>query len=191
MSKPQFTIIDDSVLADAPQTTTNSLLVSSPDKIREAVAELFDSFILTKTHQHQTFGIYKAAVDSMSGHDQKFLVAIVPNDVRVPVGSSVYLKGLPWLSFQTRSTDNPNVEFAGFRLKPQPYKALIRKGSILYDKIKIGAELPDKHIYVPDHLPLSVEILLKRPEEYFAQEAYVVSAINMFRTSIILEQQHS
>jgi len=190
MSNAQFTIIDDSILSPPPSTTTDSLAMSSsPEKIREAVAELFEGFIMTKTHQHQALGIYKAAVDSMSGHDQKFLVAIVANDMRVPIGSSVYLKGLPWISFQTRSTDNASLEFAGLRMKAQPYKAMIRKGNILYDKIKIGAELPDKHIYIPDHLPIHVEILLKREDEYFAREAYVVSAINMFRTSIILEQQ--
>jgi hypothetical protein len=142
---------------------------------------------MTKTHQHQSFGIYKASVDSLSGNSQKYIAAIVPNDTKVPVGASVYLKGLPWISFQSRSTDQPLQEFAGFSLKPQMYSSMIAKGSPLYDKIKLAAEFETKHVYVPDHLPLNVEMILRQPDQTFATEAFLVSAINQFQTNVILD----
>lgn len=184
-----FTIIDDSALtASTPTTTVQDLKKGgSVQDVRDAMSELFEEFIMTKTHQHQTFGIYKASVDSLSGNSQKFIVAIVPNDIKVPVGASVYLKGLPWVSFQTRTTDQPLQEFAGFSLKPQMYSSMIKKGSLLYDKIKLAGEFETKHVYVPDHLPLHVEMILRQPDQTFASEAFLVSAINQFQTIVVLD----
>ena len=184
-----FTIIDDSALTSSEPTTTVQELKAggSVQEVRDAIAELFAEFIMTKTHQHQSFGIYKASVDSLSGNNQKYIAAIVPNDTKVPVGASVYLKGLPWISFQTRSTDQALQEFAGFSLKPQMYSSMIKKGSPLYDKIKIAGEFETKHVYVPDHLPLTVEMILKQPDQTFASEAFLVSAINQFQTNVILD----
>jgi hypothetical protein len=184
-----FTIIDDSALSESVPTTTLQELKAggTVQEVRDAVGELFEGFIMTKTHQHQSFGIYKASVDSLSGNSQKYIAAIVPNDTKVPVGASVYLKGLPWISFQSRSTDQPLQEFAGFSLKPQMYSSMIKKGSALYDKIKLAGEFETKHVYVPDHLPLNVEMILKQPDQTFATEAFLVSAINQFQTNVILD----
>jgi hypothetical protein len=184
-----FTIIDDSALSvSAPTTTVQELKAGGTvQEVRDAIAELCEGFIMTKTHQHQSFGIYKASVDSLSGNSQKYIAAIVPNDTKVPVGASVYLKGLPWISFQSRSTDHPLQEFAGFSLKPQMYSSMIAKGSPLYDKIKLAAEFETKHVYVPDHLPLNVEMILRQPDQTFATEAFLVSAINQFQTNVILD----
>jgi len=184
-----FTIIDESALSSSSPTTTVQELKAggTVQEVRDAIAELFEGFIMTKTHQHQSFGIYKASVDSLSGNSQKYIAAIVPNDTKVPVGASVYLKGRPWISFQSRSTDQPLQEFAGFSLKPQMYSSMIAKGSPLYDKIKLAAEFETKHIYVPDHLPLNVEMILRQPDQTFATEAFLVSAINQFQTNVILD----
>ena len=184
-----FTIIDESALSNSHPTTTVQELKAggTVQEVRDAIAELFEGFIMTKTHQHQSFGIYKASVDSLSGNSQKYIAAIVPNDTKVPVGASVYLKGLPWISFQSRSTDQPLQEFAGFSLKPQMYSSMIAKGSPLYDKIKLAAEFETKHVYVPDHLPLNVEMILRQPDQTFATEAFLVSAINQFQTNVILD----
>ena len=184
-----FTIIDDSALeSPSSQTTVQDLKTGGTiQDVREAISMLFDGFVMTKTHQHQTFGVYKAAVDSLSGNNQKYIATVVPQDLKVPVGATVYLKGLPWVSFQSRTTDQPLQEFAGFQLKPQTYSSMIQRGSILYDKIKLAAVFETKHMYVPDHLPLNVEMILKQPDQTFAAEAFLVSAINQFQTNVILD----
>jgi hypothetical protein len=184
-----FTIIDDSALsASQPTISVQELKAGGTvQEVRDAISELFEDFIMTKTHQYQSFGIYKASVDSLSGNNQKYIAAIVPNDIKVSIGSSVYLKGLPWISFQSRSTDQPLQEFAGFALKPQMYSSMIKKGSMLYDKIKIAGEFETKHVYVPDHLPLTVEMILRQSDQTFASEAFLVSAINQFQTNVILD----
>jgi hypothetical protein len=189
MSKPVFTIIDDSILQ--PEEKIESSLLTqnnSAQSVRDAIADLFDSVVMTKTHQHHSFGIYKAAIETLAGTGQNYIVAIVPNDTKVNTGSSVYLKGLPWISFQTRNTDQPQQEFAGLRLRTQRSPEGVKKGSILFDKIKIASEKEEKHVYIPDHLPVIVEMILKRPDEKFAQEAFLVSAINKYQTNIIIDQ---
>jgi hypothetical protein len=190
---PSYTIIDDSILSfeEEKKVPSPSLLKTngSFQDVRNAIAELFEGFILTKTHHQNNYGIYKGLVSSLSGNDTKYIVAIIPNDSRYHVGTTSSLKSLPWISFQSRTTDDPEKEFGGFNLKSMPYTNSISRNSILFDKIKIGAELKAKHIYVPDHLPLTVEIILKNPEQTFAKEAVIVSAIQLFQTSIILDQQ--
>ena len=67
------------------------------------------------------------------------------------------------------------------------YSSMIAKGSPLYDKIKLAAEFETKHVYVPDHLPLNVEMILRQPDQTFATEAFLVSAVNQFQTNVILD----
>jgi hypothetical protein len=198
--KPQWVILDDSVLQDNPSNPSNSnlqnpLLMSSKMSgtnsisVRNAISDLYDGFIMTKTHDVQGYGIYKAVVDSMSGNDSiKYVVAIVPSDSDVYIGSQIYLSTLPWVSFQTRVTTKPKHEFSGFTLHPQKYS--IKRDSILMDKIKIASEQDTKHIYIPDHLPLRIEILIQKEGESFAQEGIVVSALELFQTVLVLEEQN-
>jgi hypothetical protein len=194
MSNPLYTIIDDGAFSTA---TSLNIEVKTPVKsniknrsgnivdVRNAIAELFDGFIMTKTQQFQTFGIYKASVESQSGNEQKYIVAIIPNDQQYIIGSNFYLKDLNWVNFQSRSTDDTLNEFANYNLKPQQYS--IKKDNILFDKIKLGGELETKHIYIPDNLPITVELILKKSDQTFAQEGTVISAIQLFQTVISLD----
>ena len=170
MSNPLYTIIDDGAFSASIPTSDpkpNKTLVAKNRTgnivdVRNAIAELFDGFIMTKTQQFQSFGIYKASVESQSGNEQKYIVVIIPNDQQYIVGSNFYLKDLNWINFQSRSTDDTLNEFANYNLKPQQYS--IKKENILFDKIKLGGELETKHIYIPDNLPITVELLLKKSD---------------------------
>ena len=200
MSNPLYTIIDDGALSTSTSTPNSNIGVKTPVSkvnsniknrtgnivdVRNAIAELFDGFIMTKTQQFQSFGIYKASVESQSGNEQKYIVVIIPNDQQYIVGSNFYLKDLNWINFQSRSTDDTLNEFANYNLKPQQYS--IKKENILFDKIKLGGELETKHIYIPDNLPITVELLLKKSDQTFAQEGTVISAIQLFQTVISLD----
>ena len=200
MSNPLYTIIDDGALSTSTSTPNSNIGVKTPVSkvnsniknrtgnivdVRNAIAELFDGFIMTKTQQFQSFGIYKASVESQSGNEQKYIVAIIPNDQQYIVGSNFYLKDLNWINFQSRSTDDTLNEFANYNLKPQQYS--IKKENILFDKIKLGGELETKHIYIPDNLPITVELILKKSDQTFAQEGTVISAIQLFQTVISLD----
>ena len=197
MSNPLYTIIDDSAISvgtgvgtgdKTPVSKVNSNIKNRTGNIvdvRNAIAELFDGFIMTKTQQFQSFGIYKASVESQSGNEQKYIVVIIPNDQQYIVGSNFYLKDLNWINFQSRSTDDTLNEFANYNLKPQQYS--IKKENILFDKIKLGGELETKHIYIPDNLPITVELILKKSDQTFAQEGTVISAIQLFQTVISLD----
>ena len=86
---------------------------SNPASVRNAIAQLYDGFVMTKTQNHGSWGIYKALVDSLTGGESKFLVAIVPNDSMNPLGMQAHISDLPWHSFQTRTTKNVKLEFGG------------------------------------------------------------------------------
>ena len=156
--------------------------------VRGAIAELYSGFKMTKTQAHETWGVYKALIDSMTGSNTtKYICAIVPKDRLVPLGSQIPLAELPWMSFQARTTASPRLEFAGFPMKEQQYA--VRRNTILFDKIKVAHEYENKWVYVPDHLPLTVDVMLTKADENFAQEGTVVSALELFQTVINLEMQ--
>jgi hypothetical protein len=188
----KFTVIDETALGKvnvpAPSTASPSFVDSDIRSVRAAIAILYSGFVMTKTQSQDGWGIYKAVIDSMTGSNTtKYICAIVPNDKYTPLGSQVPLAQLPWMSFQARTTKDPRIEFAGMPLKEQQYG--ITRNTILFDKIKLASEFPDKWVYVPDHLPLSVVVLLTKEDESFSTEGTVVSALELFQTIINLEVQ--
>jgi hypothetical protein len=200
----KFTVLDETAIGGpqagqreerAPQQqnqTGNVPGVSFADSdiraVRGAIAELYSGFKMTKTQAHETWGVYKALIDSMTGSNTtKYICAIVPKDRLVPLGSQIRLADLPWISFQARTTASPRLEFAGFPMKEQQYA--VRRNTILFDKIKVAHEYENKWVYVPDHLPLTVDVMLTKEDENFAQEGTVVSALELFQTVINLEMQ--
>ena len=194
----KFTVIDETALgAVAPQRAapgpkSSGVAMNFADSdikaVRAAIATLYQGIVMTKTQAQEGWGIYKALIDSMSGSNTtKYICAIVPNDKMTPLGSQVTLAQLPWLNFQARTTKDPRIEFAGMPLKEQTYA--ITRNTILFDKIKLASEFEDKWVYVPDHLPLSVTVLLTKEDESFAPEGTVVSALELFQTILNLEVQ--
>jgi hypothetical protein len=200
-TKPKWIMIDDSVLQQNDSSTStsskNPLLENSfhvgqnpLQSIREAISDLYLGFIMTKTHSTDGYGIYKATVSSLSGNDFiRYLVAIVPNDHQVQLGTQVYLSSLPWICFQTRRTKFPKKEFAGYDLSPQSYSIRRTEGPLM-DKISLASEQETKHIYIPHHLPLRIEILIQKEGESFAQESLLISALELFQTILILEESN-
>jgi hypothetical protein len=197
-SKAKWVIIDDSVLDEKESNTTNPLLQhtykgqdNSIEAIRKSISDLYQGFIMTKTHFVDGYGIYKAVVQSMSGNDYiKYLVAIVPNDYQVQVGMPIYLSSLPWICFQTRRTKQPKKEFAGLDLQPQTYGIQKIEGPLM-DRISLAAEQDTKHIYIPNHLPLRIEILIMKEGESFASDSLLISALELFQTILIFEESSS
>jgi hypothetical protein len=195
MSSKKFTLLEDpfSILSpnksQSPSAPVNLLATSTIDAVRAAISEIYEGFILTKTQNSGSFGIYKAAIQSLTSGDTKYIAAIVFNDTHSPLGTMCPIEDLKWVSFQTRTTTNPRVEFSGFPLKEQQY-AIKRSNSILWDKIKLATENDNKFIYIPDHLPLTVEILKLKESDTFANEGTVISAIELYQTVLILEQQY-
>jgi len=152
-------------------------------KIRNAVRDLYSNLILTKTQDVLThnLSVYKAVVEPLtSSPDVKYIVAIVPNIYNSQVGSKAHLSELDWVSFQTRSTMNPDKEFNGLALEPQRYQ--IPGENILHDRIKCVNETDTKWIYKCNNLPIQVDILVQKENENFASEGTVIGALELFQT---------
>ena len=199
MSKPKFTLLEDpfSAMSGLPQASVKTqsgkvkegFFSDSVDSVREAIADLYEGFLMTKTQSQGVYGIYKAFVNSLTSGDVKYICCIVPNDAKNPLGTMMPLASLPWINFQARTTTNPRLEFAGFPLKPQEY--VPKRNTVLWDKIKVANEGEDKMVYIPDHLPLVVTILVLKESDNFAPEGTVISALELYQTILQLETGHS
>ncbi len=190
-SKPKYTIIDDGPLRMLGQKNPNDIpmqrvesLSTDTNSVRKAISDLYKDFVMTKTQAVNGFGIYKALVDSMANHENKYIVVIVPRD-NTPLGSQVYLKSIPWVSFQTRTTGNIKLEFSNFIPEPQTYQ--VKRNNILFDNISLATEDDHKYIYIPDHLPLRVELLKLSEKDQFSPNAKLISAIETYQCIITLE----
>lgn len=159
------------------------------DGIRKAVAELFKGFHLTKTQQFDDptfgkYGIYKARVSSLTIGPSKYIVAFVPNDT-LPVGSTKMIQSLAWNNFQARETQNPLKEFNGLQLQEQFFQ--VKEHPILLDRINFVKESKYSYVYKAENLPLKIELIPTKEDETFAQSGTVLSAIDLFTTSVTLE----
>jgi|LauGreDrversion4_2_1035121.scaffolds.fasta_scaffold174236_3 hypothetical protein len=206
-SGPAFTILDETILGGKKPTEKDGKTIDNPNiplkrsynppagisfnnlsinNVRKAFSQLYDGFVMTKTQNNGPWGIYKALVASLTEGAPKYLAVIVPNDIATPLGSQVYLADLPWISLQTRTTKSAKSEFGGLPIKEQGYQ--ITRNNILFDRIKQAHEDDDKFVYIPDHLPLVIEVLKLKADENFATEASVISALELFQTIVTLDQ---
>ena len=170
----------------------NGEKLDMPSRIRQAVAELFEGFVMTKTHSYTpdpsnptyVFGIYKARVETLTTGGEKFIVAFVPND-KVPLGSQRLLSSLKWTNFQSRETNNMKKEFNQLQLEPQLYKR--PNVSLLNDIINYSKPTSTSYLYKCNNLPLRVELIPSKKDETFAERGTVATALDLFTTSITIQ----
>lgn len=165
-----------------------SLSLDPKQAIREAIATLYANATMLKTHQFGNFSVYKCPVDNLTGGNYKFIVAIVPNHQYVQLGAYHSLRSLPWVSFQTRVTDNPNAELGPNRPNPITYQIPNTTSNPLFDKINMILEQPDRFVYVAETLPCKVELLRNKEHSTAAPKSTIISALESFRSIIVLHE---
>ena len=156
------------------------------DHVRFAVSTVYQGFKLVKTSQHGSWGVYKAPVISMMANVEKYIVAVVNND-SAPLGAIAPIESLNWTSFQTRSCNDIQKEMSGYYLAQQGYSLPRERNTVLYDKVKKVIEYDHKAIYLPDNLPIKIEVIKSKPDEFLAEEGNVIAAMEIFNTIIELQ----
>ena len=164
-----------------------------PSRIRQAVSDLFEGVVMTKTHNYTpnpsdptyVIGIYKARIETLTTGAEKFIVAFVNKD-KVPLGSQRLLSSLKWSNFQTRETTNMKREFNQMQLEPQLYKR--PNVSLLNDIINYYKTTSSSYLYKCNNLPLRVELIPTKKDEAFAERGTVATALDLFSTSITIEE---
>jgi hypothetical protein len=73
----------------------------------------------------------------------------------------------------------------GFTLPLQNY--LITGNSILHDRIKMVNETPVKCIYKATNLPIKVELLKFKEDDFFSDEGSAWSALEVFSTVVTFD----
>jgi hypothetical protein len=191
----KITIIDenfkflDSEKSNPLNGLTNEEIEQQYINIRKAISKLFynyrekTSFYMTKTQQSGNFGVYKAKVSTGTLGNQKFIVAIVPDD-NLSIGSQKLLESLRWVSFQTRETKNSKKEFNNLDLDLQEF--VYTDVPILKDKIHYEKTNRYAYVYIPENLPLKVEIIPLKEDDIYPDQGTVATALNIFSTIINL-----
>jgi len=152
--------------------------------IRQKVNNIYDSFVMTKVGQYQDMGIYKALVDSLIAGPSRYIVAIVPQD-SAPMGSEKMLSSLRWVSFQTRTTDNIAKEFNGMKVYPQTYRITTQNNIV--DPVNLIEEKRSHFLYLPENLPIKIEVLKLKEDDNFARKGTVSSALELYQTVLTIE----
>ena len=186
-SKKDFSI-DAGMKINTPSynSAPNMITMDPFSMIRQAVADVYQGAMMMKTHAFNNFSVFKCPVENMTSGNFKYIVAIVPNYEFVPLGTSFSLQSLPWISFQTRSTDNPNKEFGEHRPPSIVYKIPYERRHSIYDRINLRSETDQSFVYVADTLPCQIQVLKLKPGDTSAQSATIMTALEGFKTIITL-----
>ena len=156
------------------------------DHVRFAIATLYQGFKVVKVAQYQQWGVYKAPVSSMMANIEKFIVAVVQNDSQ-PLGNIVPLEGLRWTSFQCRSCTDINKEMNGYYIAQQGYSLPRERSTVLYDNVSKVVEYDDKCIFLPENLPLKIEVIKAKPDEFIADKGNVIACLEIYQTILTLQ----
>lgn len=152
--------------------------------LRNAISDVYKNCIMIKTHAMGGYSIFKCPVEGLTAGIFKYIVAVVPQYDHVPLGGQHHLGSLPWVSFQTRQTDTPALEFGEIRPSATIYSVPNNTNSPIYEVINMMLEEPTKFIYLGQHLPIKVELLKKKEGDVAANKATLMSALEAFRTVI-------
>ena len=180
-NKPQdYSKISGMGMAQYADSTSNTRSFDPKQSLRDAIASIYSEAMMLKTHQMGVYSVFKCPVENMTS-DFKYIVAIVPKFDHVPLGGYHSLTSLPWVSFQTRMTDNPAGEFGSIRPPSKSYKVPASTQNPVYDKINMLFEEPGKHIYAATTIPLKVELIKRKVGDMAAQSSTIMSALESFR----------
>ena len=154
--------------------------------LREAVSSVYSNANMLKVAQQGIWSIYKCPVENMTSGSYKYIVAIVPNHEFVQLGQYYSLRSLPWISFQTRSTENPAAEFGQTRPTPVNYYIPRDNKHPIFDVIKQVGDTSQSFVYVADSLPCKVELLKVKNTDTAAAKSNLMSALEAFKTVITM-----
>jgi len=169
-------------------TSSNFQFISDPKTLlRQAICDIYRNPTMIKTGVAGNLSIYKAPVEGLTG-GYKYIVAIVPYHDHVPIGGQATLIGLAWISFQTRQTDQPALEFGQHRPKPTPYSIPNDEKSPVFDIINMVLDDQTKFIYMAETLPVKVELIKLKASDVASQKARLLSALEAFKTVITFTQ---
>ncbi len=163
-----------------------SITLDPKQSLREAIAGVYGAANMLKTHQMGNFSVYKCPVENLTTGNYKYIVAIVPNHEFVPLGSYYSLQSLPWISFQTRATDNPASEFGNIRPQSISYAIPNETKHPLFDKINMVLDDAGKFVYLSESMPCKVELLKLGKGDVAAPKSTIMSALEAFKTVITL-----
>ena len=154
--------------------------------LREAISSVYSNANMLKVAQQGVWSIYKCPVENMTSGSYKYIVAIVPNHEFVQLGANYSLRSLPWISFQTRSTENPAAEFGPVRPAAVNYYIPRDNKHPIFDVIKQVGETKQAFVFVADSLPAKVELLKLKDTDTAAAKSNLMSSLEAFKTVITL-----
>jgi len=162
------------------------------EMIYARLIQYFQDPVLYKTSKDyaeskQPLDVYAVRVESMLLKDRRFLIAMVPVDPAVPVGTGQRLSTLRWRVFQARSLieEDPHLD-------PLPVMQYEVQRELLQDislhREDMNDDLTTYRVHPP--LPIKVHLLHKKkgPYEYSA-EGSLLAAVETYQTLVCLDER--
>jgi hypothetical protein len=101
------------------------------------------------------------------------------------MSSEKMLSSLRWVSFQTRTTENIAKEFNGIQVYPQQYRITTQNN--ITDPVNLIEEKRSHFLYLPENLPVKIEVLKLKEDDSFARKGTVSSALELYQTVLTIE----
>ena len=146
--------------------------------IRKSISDYFGNLVMTKlkktdpTENKPSYSIYYAKIGCMLCVDDRYVIAIVESDP-YPIGSQEYLSEMNWISFQTRTIEQPLSQ-----LKTQQTKSVMTRQ--ITDKIHLQEKTQDRNVYMASTLPLKIELLYTTEDDNYSNSGTIQSALDTY-----------
>lgn len=155
-------------------------------EIKKAISDYFNGIFLTKIKYIPSFqtkksslSLYYAKIGCMLCIENQYLIVVVENDSNI-IGHEEYLENLDWVSFQTRTMDNPP---SGLKSQ-QSSQSKNQKSNLMFEKIFLSEEKEDRNIYLCNNLPIKIELLFTKDDDTYSNNGTVQSALDTYNCVI-------
>jgi hypothetical protein len=158
-----------------------SLNISSEHRtIYKYISDYFGNTACIKGKDLGNYSIYYSNVSAscLLCLEDRFLVVITHRDYN-PIGFSINLNHISWVSFQTRSMETSPIK----GLKSINYNS-IQKPEFLNDKIRLVEKKEDRNVYHCTKFPIEIELLYTENTTDYASNGNIKSAIETFNCVI-------
>jgi hypothetical protein len=181
-------VVNKSTWPSIPQLNTQpkEIPVISEEKINiyRSIANYFGDMKLFKGFDSppdklgKSYSFYYAKIGCLLCHETNYIVSITEQDM-LPIGNIEKLSNLDWISFQTRTFENPPIK----GLTAQSYKGTEDK-NFLHDTVRLVKKEKGKWIYEPDVAPVKVELLDPDNDEVYSEKGTIKTCLDTFNCVI-------
>jgi hypothetical protein len=141
-------------------------------QMRDVISKYFGNAVMTKMKENNSFSIYYARIGCLLCLENRYIVVVLQNDDS-PIGTTIELSEMEWISFQTRTIENPN-----FKIKPKDIKS--ETDPMINCQVEKISDESDRTVYISYDFPIKLELLKENESDVHRERGTLKTALDSY-----------